>query len=237
MGISHSCPAQVRIGTSVTLRLSFVDAATDKPVELDSFYFTLVDFDTMASGRAEKLCVDDEANGVASYFYEATGEVLVEHSLYNCDGTTWGSSVSFSATGAGKGCDNPDDPMNLVEVSCSECNQDTCPVNQRDRTVTLAFEDRSSFDIEISADADGNTGNSGRIFYITGKSAMILGCPTQAPTATPAPSSPYPIESASCSSRRIFGTRSGTTLRCLRSRRSRPSRCSRRCPSTSSPTR
>ena len=56
----------VRLGTRATLRFDFVDPDDgDAPVTLDSFYFTLFDFDMTQNRRAEGLCVDDAVHGVA----------------------------------------------------------------------------------------------------------------------------------------------------------------------------
>ncbi|KAH8067486.1 calcineurin-like phosphoesterase [Aureococcus anophagefferens] len=180
----------VRIGTGVRLRFDFVDPDDgDAPVTLDSFYFTLFDFDTMESGRAEGLCVDDVAHGVTSYFAPsgATAEVNITEQATLCDGATPGHSVRFLATGTGDGCDNPPGPMELGTVSCEACDSHgACPVDQEDRTVTLGLEHRSS-ELTLDVDSEGSKGNSGRLFYFAGASSMILGCPTMAPTVSPAP--------------------------------------------------
>lgn len=79
-------------GVSSAFTFSLVDSATQQPVVLDEFAFSVYDFDMGASNNAEFAIASD-------YKLESTTEIAVEA---EADGRT-----RFSATEVGTGSDNP----------------------------------------------------------------------------------------------------------------------------------
>lgn len=82
-------------GVSSAFTFSLVDSATQQPVVLDEFAFSVYDFDMGASNNAEFAI----ASGYDYHKLESTTEIAVEA---EADGRT-----RFSATEVGTGSDNP----------------------------------------------------------------------------------------------------------------------------------
>jgi len=173
----------VASGTDVTLKFSFVDHKTGKPVVVPRFEWTFFDID---------------------HFLKADGSPKAQETIRVCDYlgafrddrhtfTEWTDSegcANFQSGEFGSGCDNPLDPMALGEITC-----DDRTTNQLNKAVALSFMEKSSFEITLKT----GSGGGGRNFFFSGRSAFddVVDCLniTIPPTLTP---TPVPTEECIC---------------------------------------
>ncbi|KAH8066757.1 calcineurin-like phosphoesterase [Aureococcus anophagefferens] len=213
----------VRDNSTAHLVFSFVDSATERPVGLERFYFTIFDIDQQRNENRhrEMLCaasastkrgapmltldragIDDDQYD--DYVLGGDPTLEISRRATRCDGSA-GASTTFLSTAAGFECDNP---QFLGTVACEDCAQcvdqgfdEYFPIDQADRSVMFTFrEARDSFTLSYTlpcADCflDATTGfNGGRNFLFGGESSLCA-WPTPAPTA---PADAWPACGGAC---------------------------------------
>lgn len=155
----------IREGLGETVDVDFSFEHTDEPgtaVVLPGFYFTFADIDRGSSMQdGEKLFV----GGFSRDLVEPDNDMLIADE--------GGGIKSYASIMVGAGCDNPDDPLNLRNVSCFDPPSE---VNQRRRAVTLIFNHTSSFQARFETLCVGGTRVSGRNFVFSTKSNLVDLC-------------------------------------------------------------
>jgi len=142
--------AQVNIlgGTSARFRFTFLKHGTDEPYTMDWNYISIFDLDH--GKRKEQYRETMEIKGFSTHYLTETSELhLVQH------GEKW---YTYGSSTFGTGKDNPTDPMALTQ-------------QQKDRSVTLLFHGKSSFDAKFGS---AKPTKAGRNFLFSGKSALVF---------------------------------------------------------------
>mmetsp|Transcript_25832 Transcript_25832/g.57015 ORF Transcript_25832/g.57015 Transcript_25832/m.57015 type:complete len:309 (+) Transcript_25832:79-1005(+) len=120
-------------GISSDFHFALVDAETGDPVVMEKFYLTFFDLDAGRRKSRESVTLSN----FASYWVPKYTELEIEERK---DGT------SFTASKKGVGSDNPKSPQTLNKLQMS-------------RSVTVAYEDRSDFDVTYTVGGNGNARN------------------------------------------------------------------------------
>jgi hypothetical protein len=150
-------------GHSVDLNFAFVFSETQKRAELDEVHFTIMDLDRSKYGKLhEKITV----SGLSSYVVAPDAEVMVS--------TEFSGETTFEATTFGPGCDNPLDPMELVETFCQH-NGEEIHTDQKKRSAMMVFKDVSDFKLKLDVPCDGEC-KRGRNFLFTWTSQLAELC-------------------------------------------------------------
>jgi hypothetical protein len=144
-------------GTSVDLKIEFQDAATQAPLTLTSFLFSILDIDQFNSQMKEKIYI----TGFSGTPIVANGtEVNI---IAEADGRT-----GITSRQEGSAADNPDDPLRLGTVG---------GVDQKKRAVAFLFEDTSSielsFEVVCEACEATTAGEIGRTFFFSGDTNLV----------------------------------------------------------------
>jgi len=135
----------VKQGESVMLRVHAYDADTKTDIHLPHAAISFFDLDT---GYNDNHNVEHvKIKGFKAYYLSNETEVLVE------EGENY---TSFTATTEGTGDDNPSEPTELT-------------VQQKNRAVTVEFEDTAAFVFEVGASA----GKTGRVFSFVFRPSLL----------------------------------------------------------------
>jgi hypothetical protein len=135
----------VKPGESVRVRAHAYDADKNEDIPLPHSAISFFDLDAGKDGTHSVEHVS--VRGFKDYYLSNETEVNV---------TTDGDLTVFTATTEGTGDDNPSDPTVLT-------------VQQKNRAVTLEFEDTKSIDFEIGATA----GATGRVFSFVFRPSLL----------------------------------------------------------------
>lgn len=149
------------LGEEVTLDYSFVYHDTEEAAIIPGFYISFLDIDESRNKNVrEKIFMKD--------FDEALVEDGAEIKIGEEDEDGW---TSYSSMVEGFGCDNPVDPQNLGVV---------CGVDQRNRAVTVAYSERSTFQVRFqtvcSTGCQARGKSVGRNFLFSFKSSLTDLC-------------------------------------------------------------
>jgi len=157
-------------GVSAKLKFSFVDTKTRAPVSLEHFEFTFFDIDQASKVKSRESI---EIDGFDEYLVVPGHEMKI----------TRMSSVhaKFTSTKAGYGCDNPEWPEMIGNVTCQGRI-----VDQEKRAVMFLFSGKNSFEATISV----TSGDSSRNILFAGASTLVRLCPELTPKPTPKPPRP-----------------------------------------------
>jgi len=171
-GIINLKSVKASSGLSSAFTFSLLDSATQLPVTVDGFTFSIYDFDMgTQSPYPSEFAI---ASGYGYYVLEASTTINV---TTEADGRT-----RFSATAIGTGADNPTSTTGLTSLQLA-------------RSVTFYFASTSSFTMTLGATAAKF--NSGRNFMFSFTSPFPVACapppyapppPTSAPSAAPSTS-------------------------------------------------
>jgi hypothetical protein len=134
-------------GTSVKLRAHAFNPETKEDIPLPHGAISFFDLDTGVNNTHSVEQV--RITGYTRYWLSNETQVKVEHD--EASGFTM-----FSATKEGTGEDNPSDPLALTE-------------EQKDRAVTIEFEDTPHFDFQIGA----SEGATGRVFSFVFRPSLL----------------------------------------------------------------
>lgn len=137
----------VKMGTSVKLKASFMKGKTDTPVKIESVYFSLVGLSQLREGHREVVTV------------ETFGSVDLSDDSYVQQGKA-GDSASFQSTAKGN-----------VQVAGDPLQ---CGQMQEKTTVSLLFKDVSTFSFMLSV--EGRETEDGRDFLFGGRSCITEHC-------------------------------------------------------------
>lgn len=154
----HFAQVSVATETSVDLLISFQDSATQVPVTLDKFLFSIHDVDQFSSKMQEKITISG----------------FIDQPIRSLD-----SEVGIDAAGVitstkdGTLADDPEEPFRLGNVKV-----DGKLVDQRKRSVAFVYEGVSSISLtlEVTCDSCGQTG--GRTFLFSGDTNLVT-CPNR----------------------------------------------------------
>jgi len=135
----------IKQGTSLKLRAHVYDVEKEEDIELPHALISFFDID---AGKQSNHSVEFVTVGGYSAYY-LSNETELDH-------TTEGDFVTFTATKEGTGDDNPKDPMELTK-------------EQKDKAVTVEFENIKHFDFEIGA----SKGFTARVFSFVFRPSMI----------------------------------------------------------------
>jgi len=171
------------MGFSTEFLFQFVKEGTNTPEVMDEFYFSFFDIDQFIDDKNRETLTVWEYD---SFLVERTARMDVFP-----DGT---DGMSFRSNKVGWGCDNPKDPTNLMTVHCCDdmpmFQPEGCDgrglngtIDQRERSVTFVFKNRSSFKARFQASGSPNA-NGGRNFQFAGVSSLIDLCPDGSATTT-----------------------------------------------------
>jgi len=172
-------------GITTEFQFQFVEEGTYTPKILEEFYFSFFDIDEfLEHNNQESLTV----SGYDSYMVEPQTDLLV---YPNGEG-----GMTFKSQKPGWGCDNPNNPETLGWVEPPCCDElpmfnGSCydlgyavPVSQRNRSVALIFQNRSSFTARFSVSGTWKPGTSGRFFLFSGESSLVDLCSETVQTTT-----------------------------------------------------
>ena len=156
----------VKSGTSVDLRFSFVNQQTGAAVVMESVYVTFFDLDLAES---EVLTV----SGFERYLMRSdAGEIVAgSGSTSAIEVVASGDGVRFIAKETGNAGDNPKDPLQLTAL-------------QQRRSVSLLFLSKSSFDARFEV----LSGPGGRSVLFGGTSSLVTELCPEPPSPTVGPS-------------------------------------------------
>jgi len=135
----------VKQGESVMLRVHAYDADKNEDIHLPHAAISFFDLDTGADNNHSVEHV--RISGFKAYYLSNETEVVV------AEGDNY---TSFTATKEGTGADNPSDPTELT-------------VEQKNRAVTIEFEDTAAFNFEVGASA----GKTGRVFSFVFRPSLL----------------------------------------------------------------
>jgi len=163
----------VKSGTDVTLKFSFVDHETGKPVVIPKFEWTFFDLDhTINDDGSPKA---QETVRVCDFSGDFLGAIRTDQHSF----TEWMDSEgcsNFQSGEFGDGCDNPLTEIDLGEVTCGDRT-----TNQLNKAVALSFKQKSSFEITLKT----GEGGGGRNFFFAGKSLLAYQDPCLDPVIPP----------------------------------------------------
>mmetsp|Transcript_8955 Transcript_8955/g.16119 ORF Transcript_8955/g.16119 Transcript_8955/m.16119 type:complete len:430 (+) Transcript_8955:56-1345(+) len=152
----------VKEGSSVDLKFSFVDGKSGQPVVLPAFYLSIFDIDQSERGdQTESVTVD--VGGMDQYVTDSMSEVLVAPGAQG--------KVVFTSTRHGAPCDDPKDPWEFSEVKC-----DGSRVDQRLRAVTMHFSNVATVSLSPSVSCTGEECFGYRSLIFAGSSGLVDGC-------------------------------------------------------------
>jgi hypothetical protein len=160
----HFGRINVATGTSVDLTISFQDSATQQPVTLSKFLFSLHDIDKFDTGAANSTI--DKIIYIGG-FQEAIFDNATEvGATLQSDGRT-----KLEPYELGTDCDDPDNPARLGKKRC-----DGKTIDQRKRSAAFVFAETSSISLTLEAACNGaECAESGRNFLFAGDTNLV-GC-------------------------------------------------------------
>jgi len=123
-----------RGGSHIDATFKILKANTLEPAILRELDITFFDLDTHSSGSAVEYV---ELKGFSQYFLTGDTELKVAKD---------GDFTKFKASTVGTAGDNPKDPLLLT-------------VQQKNRAVTVKYEDIHKFDVKLGVDGEGGGGN------------------------------------------------------------------------------
>jgi len=153
----HFAQISVAAGTHVDLTIQFQDSATQKPMTLSSFIFSLHDIDRLDSSVEEVIYISGFTDGV---ILGSDTEVV---STLESDGRT-----KLTSGQDGTACDNPSNPDRLGSVTCSGT-----VIDQKKRSAAFLFKDTSSIALSLEVTCNKCAANSGRSFLFAGETNLV----------------------------------------------------------------
>jgi len=147
----------VAAGTSVDLVFSFQDSATQEPVTVPRFLFSVHDIDQLASTAREHVYMSGYEDDV---LLDAGAEF--SHVIQD-DGR-----LRLRSTNDGTSCDNPLNPLQLRTVTCSGLD-----VDQKKRSAAFVYQDKSSISLTLEVTCDGCPAGTSRTFLLTGDTSLV----------------------------------------------------------------
>jgi hypothetical protein len=147
--------------TSVDLKVSFQQSATETPITLNRFLFSLHDIDQNAGGSMKEVI----------YITGFDGEVVLASATNVALSTESDGRTKLQATADECAGDNPTNPMDLKVVDCSSKS-----VDQKKRSAAFVFANTDSFTMTLEATCDGGSASctsSGRSFLFTGDTNLV----------------------------------------------------------------
>jgi len=156
----HFAQISVAAGTQVDLTIEFQDSATQQPITLSSFVFSVHDIDQLSEKEEEVVTIGGfEDTAILDSATEVTAALLA-------DGRT-----KLTSSKAGTACDDPEHPDRLSSVTCSGV-----AIDQKKRSAAFLFKDASSIDLSLEVTCNNCTAGSGRSFRFAGETNLIS-CP------------------------------------------------------------
>jgi len=147
----------VAAGTSVDLVFSFQDAATQAPVTIPRFLFSVHDIDQLASSAREHVYISGyedavivDAGAEFSHIVQDDGRLLLK------------------STHDGTSCDNPANPLQLGTVTCNGVDTD-----ETKRSAAFVYQDKSSISLTLEVTCDGCPEGTSRTFLLTGDTSLV----------------------------------------------------------------
>jgi len=147
----------VKAGTTVDLTISFQDSATQAPVTIPSFLFSVHDIDQLSSTEREIVQIGGFTDSV---HLDSNTEVT---SSVESDGRT-----KLTPQEDGTSCDDPTNPLDLSSVTC-----DGVAINQKRRSAAFLYQDTSSISLILEVSCDGCPASSSRSFLFTGDTNLV----------------------------------------------------------------
>jgi len=159
----HFTQISVAAGTKVDLTIQFQDSATQAPITLSSFIFSLHDIDRLDSTVEEVIYISGFTD---SAILSSDTEVV---STLEADGRT-----KLTSAQDGTACDNPSNPDTLGSVTCSGT-----AIDQKKRSAAFLFKDTSSISLSLEVTCNACAADSGRSFLFAGETNLVS-CATKA---------------------------------------------------------
>lgn len=155
----HFAQISVTAGTQVDLTIEFQNSATQDPITLSSFIFSLHDIDRLDKHVEEVIYISGFTDEV---ILDTLTEVV---STLESDGRTKLTSGKDSTD-----CDDPLHPDRLLTVTCNGV-----AIDQKKRSAAFLFKDTSSIALSLEVTCNNCTENNGRSFLFAGET-NLLGC-------------------------------------------------------------
>jgi len=153
----HFAQISVTAGTQVDLTIEFQDSATQAPMTLSSFIFSLHDIDRLDASVEEVIYISGFTDAV---ILDKATEVV---STLESDGRT-----KLTSGKDGTDCDDPQHPDRLSSVTCSGA-----VIDHKKRSAAFLFKDTSSIALTFEVTCNNCTANSGRAFLFAGETNLL----------------------------------------------------------------